>query len=69
MTKLEMLMDRQSGPGRSFQNRPRCTACEYYDFNEMSDEGYCSEADYEPVKLYRKHRPNWCPRLNKAKDA
>ena len=42
-----------------------CRECELYDFNEMSDEAYCAANDYEPIRLYRKHRPNWCPRLKK----
>ena len=46
-------------------SRPVCTQCEFYDFNEMSDEAYCMDKDYEPIRLYRKHRPDWCPRLNK----
>ena len=46
-------------------NRPVCSRCEFYDFDEMSDEGYCVAKDYEPIYLYRKHRPDWCPRLNK----
>jgi len=45
--------------------RPVCTKCEFYDFNEQSDEAYCAAKDYEPIRLYRKHRPNWCPRLKK----
>ena len=47
--------------------RPVCTKCEFYDFNEMSDEAYCAAKDYEPIRLYRKHRPNWCPRLKKER--
>lgn len=43
--------------------RPVCTQCEFYDFNEMSDEAYCAAKDYEEIHLYRKHRPDWCPRL------
>jgi len=46
-------------------SRPVCKQCEFYDFNEMSDESYCIAKDYEPIHLYRKHRPDWCPRLNK----
>ena len=46
-------------------NRPVCSKCMFYDFNEMSDEAYCAAKDYEPIKLYRKHRPNWCLRLEK----
>lgn len=46
-------------------NRPVCSRCEFYDFNEMSDEAYCVAKDYEPIRIYRKHRPEWCPRLNK----
>lgn len=46
-------------------NRPICSRCEFYDLNEMSDEAYCMAKDYEPIRLYRKHRPDWCPRLNK----
>ena len=49
-------------------NRPVCSRCEFYDFNEMSDEAYCVAKDYEPIRIYRKHRPEWCPRLNKQKD-
>ncbi len=45
--------------------RPVCSQCELYDYNEMSDEGYCAAKDYKPINLYRKHRPNWCPRLEK----
>lgn len=48
--------------------RPVCTKCEFYDFNEQSDEAYCAAKDYEPIRLYRKHRPNWCPRLKKGED-
>ena len=47
------------------RSRPVCTQCEFYDFNEMSDEAYCMDKDYEPIRLYRKHRPDWCPRLEK----
>lgn len=47
------------------RSRPVCTQCEFYDFNEMSDEAYCAAKDYEPILLYRKHRPDWCPRLEK----
>ena len=43
--------------------RPVCSQCELYDYNEMSSEGYCVAKDYEPIKLYRKHRPDWCLRL------
>jgi len=46
-------------------SRPVCTQCEFYDFNEMSDEAYCMDKDYEQIRLYRKHRPDWCPRLEK----
>lgn len=46
-------------------NRPVCSRCEFYDFNEMSDEAYCVAKDYEQIRIYRKHRPDWCPRLNK----
>ena len=46
-------------------NKPICSRCEFYDFNEMSDEAYCVAKDYEPIRIYRKHRPDWCPRLNK----
>ena len=46
-------------------SRPVCRQCEFYDFNKMSDESYCIAKDYEPIRLYRKHRPDWCPRLNK----
>lgn len=45
--------------------RPVCTKCEFYDFNEMSDEAYCAAKNYEPIRLYRKHRHNWCPLLQK----
>lgn len=45
------------------RSRPVCTQCEFYDFNEMSDEAYCMDKDYKPIRLYRKHRPDWCPRL------
>lgn len=45
--------------------RPVCVKCKFYDFNEMSDEAYCVAKDYEPIRLYRKHRPNWCPLLKK----
>ncbi len=44
-------------------NRPVCSRCEFYDFDEMSDEAYCVANDYEEIRLYRKHRPDWCPRL------
>lgn len=49
------------------KTRPVCTKCEFYDFNEMSDEAYCAAKDYKPIRLYRKHRPNWCPRLKKER--
>ena len=49
------------------QTRPVCTKYEFYDFNEMSDEAYCAAKDYEPIRLYKKHRPNWCPRLKKER--
>lgn len=45
--------------------RPVCRECELYDFNEISDEAYCAANDYEPIRLYRKHRPDWCPRLKR----
>lgn len=45
--------------------RPVCSQCELYDYNEMSDEAYCAAKDYEQIRLYRKHRPDWCPRLEK----
>ena len=45
--------------------RPVCSQCELYDYNEMSGEAYCAAKDYKPIKLYRKHRPDWCPRLEK----
>lgn len=46
-------------------SRPVCSQCDFYDFNEMSDEAYCVAKDYEQIRVYRKHRPDWCPRLNK----
>lgn len=45
--------------------RPVCRECDLYDFNEMSNEAYCAANDYEPIRLYRKHRPDWCPRLKR----
>ena len=30
-----------------------------------SEEAHCAAKDYEPIQLYRKHRLNWCPRLEK----
>ena len=46
-------------------SRPVCTQCESYDFDEMSDEAYCAANDYEEIRIYRKHRPDWCPKLKK----
>lgn len=62
MTKTEMLMERSARRKRTII---RCSNCEHYDFNYMSDEGYCAKMDYEPVRIYRKLRPDWCPRLKR----
>jgi hypothetical protein len=51
-------------------NQKCCTKCPHVDANEMSDERYCSIKDYEPIKLrWRKHRPDWCPRVEKNRRA
>lgn len=46
----------------STARRPVCRQCEFYDFNE-SYEFCCTAKNYKPIKLDRKHRPDWCPRL------
>lgn len=65
MTDEKALEAFKKAKERAVWSRPICTQCEFYDFNEMSDEAYCMDKDYEPIRLYRKHRPDWCPRLNK----
>lgn len=41
----------------------RCTACEV---NEMSDEMYCNAMDGKQIRMRKKRRPDWCPRLGSA---
>ena len=62
MTKLEFMMERSAGKGRAII---KCSSCSHYDFREMTDEGYCDAMDGEPVRLYRKLRPDWCPKILK----
>ena len=51
-------------------NQKCCTTCPQVDVNEMSDERYCSAKNYEPIRLrWHKHRPDWCPRLEKNRRA
>lgn len=61
-----MDIGRKGANGRMI-NQMCCTKCEYVDVNEMTDERYCSIRDYKQIKLWRKHRPDWCPILTKNK--
>ena len=49
-------------------NQLCCTKCPNVDVNEMTDERYCSMADYKPIRLWRRRRPNWCPRLKQRRE-